>query len=136
MVTQGFYSITACSNGDGTATITTKQQSIQFDSSPTQGDVLPGPSDLLISAFAACVLKNVERLGATLNFSWKSAHISVEAQRQESPPQITTIRYVLHVETDETEHRLDLLHCNIRKFGTIYNTLAAACDVSGEIAKV
>jgi len=29
--------------------------------------------------------------------------------------------------------RIDLLHKNIRKYGTITNTLAAACELTGEL---
>jgi hypothetical protein len=29
--------------------------------------------------------------------------------------------------------RVDLLHRNIAKYGTIYNTIAATCDVAGEV---
>jgi len=38
--------------------------------------------------------------------------------------------------TDEPAARLDLLHKNIRKFGTITNTLDTACALSGEIEAV
>jgi len=42
-------------------------------------------------------------------------------------------RYTLRVETDEPDARVELLHRNIRKFGTITNTIAAAADLQGEI---
>ncbi len=35
--------------------------------------------------------------------------------------------------TDEPAPRAAPLHRNIARFGTIYNTLAAVCDVTGEI---
>lgn len=41
--------------------------------------------------------------------------------------------YVLRVTTDEAPQRLDLRHTNIRLHGTIFNTLAAVCEVTGEI---
>jgi hypothetical protein len=46
---------------------------------------------------------------------------------------MTRITYLLRLKTDESDHRIELLHKNIRKFGTIYNTLAEVCEVSGEI---
>ncbi len=46
------------------------------------------------------------------------------------------MRYVLRVVTDESAERVALLYKNIQKFGTITNTLAAACDVGGEIVAV
>ena len=56
--------------------------------------------------------------------------------REEPPPHIVRMRYRLRVVTDEPAAHVELLHKNIRKFGTITNTLAAACDVSGEIEAV
>ena len=130
------YTVTAHTNGDGTSTAVTNGEAIRFDSSPTQGDQLPGPADLLTTAFAACMLKNVERMGQLLPFEWISASVEVHAERQDSPPKMTAITYRLEVVTDEPEHRVDLLHRNISRYGTIYNTLAAACDVSGEVVAV
>ena len=41
---------------------------------------------------------------------------------------------MLHVATDEDDRRVGLLHHNLKKkFGTVFNTLAAACEVSGEL---
>jgi hypothetical protein len=42
-------------------------------------------------------------------------------------------RYVLRVVTDEPRQRVELLHRNIRRHGTIFNTLAAVCEVTGDI---
>ena len=130
------YDITAHTNGDGTSTVVTKGESIRFDSSPTQGDDLPGPADLLTAAFAACMLKNVERMGQLLPLEWTSASVEVHAERQDNPPKMVAVTYRLEVVTDEPEHRVDLLHRNISRYGTIYNTLAAVCDVSGEVVAV
>lgn len=130
------YRVTAVTNGDGTSTITTNRRQIDFDSSPSQGDELPGPADLLTAALAACVLKNVERFGQTLKLDWRAARIEVEAQRQDTPPKITAIRYRLEIETDASDHLVDLLHRNITNHGTITNTLSAVCDVTGEIVPI
>ncbi len=53
------YDVHAETIGGGTSEALTKQATIPFDSSPRQGDQRPGPADLLTTAFAACVLKNV-----------------------------------------------------------------------------
>jgi uncharacterized OsmC-like protein len=106
---------------------------IEFDTSPDAGARLAGPADLLTMAFAACVLKNVERFGRILPFRFQSASISITSERQDVPPKMTRISYSLHLITDESEHRVELLHRNIRQHGTIYNTLAAVCEVSGDI---
>jgi uncharacterized OsmC-like protein len=110
-----------------------KSVTVRFDSSPGVSPDLPGPAELLAMAFAACVLKNLSRYSELLPFSQQGASIQVTADRQQSPPKMTRINYVLRLKTDESEHRIELLHKNIAKFGTIYNTLAEVCEISGEI---
>jgi uncharacterized OsmC-like protein len=110
-----------------------KESVLDFDTSRGQSATLPGPADLLTLAFAACVLKNVERFSEMLPFRYEHASIDVTAEREGAPPRIARVSYVLTLVTDESPVRVDLLHRNIKKFGTIYTTLAAACDVTGEI---
>lgn len=110
-----------------------KSVTVRFDSSSGVSPDLPGPAELLAMAFAACVLKNVSRYSEILPFSQQGASIQVTADRQHSPPRMTRINYVLRLKTNEPEHRIELLHKNIAKFGTIYNTLAEVCEISGEI---
>jgi uncharacterized OsmC-like protein len=88
---------------------------------------------LLAAAFAACALKNVERFSKILPFQYESASIRVVAEREEPPPRIVSIHYRLTIDTDEPAKRVELLHRNLSKYGTVYNSLAAACRVNGEI---
>src|SRR5690606_14702283 len=99
-------------------------------------DDLPGPADVLSAALCACILKNVERFSGILSFGYESATVEVTADREAPPPRIVRVSYHLRVVTSEPEARLALLHKNIRKFGTITNTLAAACELSGTIEAV
>jgi uncharacterized OsmC-like protein len=130
---QGSYSVTASTNRDGTSTITANGCDIVFSSSPKENEHLPGPVELLLASFSACVLKNVERFGELLPFTWRDALIEVHAERQESPPRVIRIQYLLTIDTDEPLHRVELLHQNIVKHGTIFNTLASACPVEGTV---
>ncbi len=127
------YHVSAHSSGPGASATKIKETSVEFDTSAGQSDVLPGPADLLTLAFAACVLKNVERFSKLLPFRYESASIEVTSEREAPPPRITRVVYTLRIRTDEPDQRVDLLHRNIKKFGTIYNTLAASCQVEGEI---
>ena len=97
---------------------------------------MPGPADMLCAALSACILKNVERFSHLLSFRYESASIDVSAERDEPPPRIVSMRYLLRVVTDEPPSRVELLHRNICKYGTITNTLAAACELSGTIEAV
>lgn len=127
------YEARAETDGTGIGQIHTKQAVVRFDSSPSQGDELPGPADLLTSAFAACIIKNVERMGEMLPFAFDRATVEVTAERQDRPPKMVRISYVVTVVTDEPPQRVDLLHRNIQRHGTIFNTLADVCEVSGVI---
>ena len=129
------YEVSARMTGPGVSTgaIAGKRAEIVFDTSATQSEELPGPADLLVTAFAACVLKNVERMSSFMPFSFSGASIVVVGERGVNPPRIVLINYVLRVKTDEPLRRLELLHHNIQTQGTIYNTLAVACSVRGEL---
>jgi len=128
------YAVDAESVHGGVATIAARASTIAFDSSASTGELLPGPADLLAAALAACILKNVERFSTILPFRYQRAHIHVEIERQEPPPRIVRAHYALQIVTDEPEHRLELLHRNILRFGTITNTLAAARCCRGQVA--
>jgi uncharacterized OsmC-like protein len=68
-----------------------------------------------------------------LPFTYRSVWIDVTAVRDVDPPRITEVRYELVIDTDEPAARIDLLHRNIERFGTIYNTVAVACEINGTI---
>lgn len=127
------YSVDARLVAPGRAEAEAKHATIAFDTAPAGGDELPGPAELPATAFAACLLKNVERFSATLPFAQEGARVHVSATRQSSPPRFTGIDYDLRVVTDEPQARVDLLHRNLRRHGTVYNTFAAVCEVAGTI---
>jgi uncharacterized OsmC-like protein len=127
------YEVEARVVASGVSEALFEQIAVSFDTSPSPGAGLPGPAELLVLAFAACVLKNVERFSELLPFDYSGARVRVTAERQESPPRFTKVHYELHVETSEPAERVDLLHRNLAKFGTVYNTLASACEVTGEV---
>jgi uncharacterized OsmC-like protein len=107
-----------------------------FDGSKGRIDTLPGPADVLSAALCACILKNVERFSHMLPFAYQSATVKVVAEREEPPPHIARMRYELEIVTEEPPARVELLHRNIQKFGTITNTLSKACEVTGTIRAV
>ena len=127
------YSVEAAVVQRGLARAVSREATIEFDTSVEQSASLMGPAELLASAFAACVLKNIERFARILPFTYQTASIQVTLERQDTPPRITSVQYALHIVTAEPPHRVDLLHRNLMKHGTIYNTLAAACPVTGSI---
>jgi uncharacterized OsmC-like protein len=115
------------------STARAKRAQLYFDSSPGQSEHLMGPAELLLSSFAACVLKNVERFAKILRFSYQQAAIRVHGVREDAPPRMSKITYELTLWTAEPERRIELLDRNLQKYGTIFNTLKASCEVSGRI---
>jgi uncharacterized OsmC-like protein len=93
------------------------------------------PVELLLSALAACMLKGIERVVPLLHFQLDGAEVSLEAIRQDAPPKLTLIRYQIIVDSAENDQRLDLLHRNILKYGTISNTLAGAVPLEGTLIR-
>jgi len=93
------------------------------------------PVELMLASLAACMLKGTERVIPMLAFDLRGVEVALRALRQDAPPKIIRITYDLVVDTDESEARLDLLHRNLQKYGTIYNTLAGATDLSGTIRR-
>lgn len=55
----------------------------------------------------------------------------VVSVRQDVPPRLESINYDIIVDTDEPDRRLDLLHENVKKYGTVFNTVAPGTGLSG-----
>lgn len=127
------YVVEGRSVAPGRAQIISKGSPITIDSSPGMSGEHPGPAELLAGAFAACLLKNVERFSSILPFRQGGAWVRVHVERQDAPPLFTRVTYELHVHTDEDAAGVDLLHRNLRNHGTVFNTLAAVCEVDGEM---
>lgn len=132
------YSVQGRSVAGGEATIDAGNQSIPMDASWASEipSGMPGPAELLASAFAACLLKNVERASTLMSFEYQGAEVDVKARRQDTPPKFIEIEYEVRVVTSEEQRRVDMLHLNLSRYGTVYNTLAAVCDVHGTLTAV
>ncbi|HET7846408.1 MAG TPA: OsmC family protein [Acidimicrobiia bacterium] len=117
----------------GHGTIRCNTTEVKVDTGSISDGFRPGPAELLCAALAACLLKNVERYAEILPFRYELATVTVDAERRDVPPAMTNMHYRLELVTDESPHRVEMLHGNVRKFGTITNTLAAAVELTGEV---
>lgn len=93
------------------------------------------PAELFLAAIAACMIKGIERVTPMLRFDLRGVEVRLHAVRQDAPPKIVSVRYELIIDTDESDQRLGLLHTNVRKYGTISNTVAAATELDGSIRR-
>jgi uncharacterized OsmC-like protein len=89
------------------------------------------PAELLLAALSACMIKSIERVTPILKFQWRGVEVRVHGVRQDVPPRLESIDYEILVDSDESEQRLALLHDNVRKFGTVFNTVAPGTRLSG-----
>ncbi len=130
------YKITASSTAKNNASIKIRESDLPFGTTPESEGDLPNPAELFLSSFSACILKNVERFSAIMNYDYSSAEITVEAIRLEKPPRMDEIHYELKVYSQDESLNINLLKKNIEKYGTIFNTVKSACSVTGEVIKV
>jgi uncharacterized OsmC-like protein len=93
------------------------------------------PAELLLGALAACMLKGIERVAPMLHFEFRGVSIRIMGIRQDVPPKLESIRYEIDIDTDETEQRIALLHTNVRKYGTVFNTIAPGTELHGTMQR-
>lgn len=93
------------------------------------------PAELFLASIAACMLKGIERVTPMLKFDLRGVEARLSAVRQDAPPRIISVNYELIVDTEESDQRLELLHTNVRKYGTIFNTVSEAANLQGTLRR-
>jgi len=93
------------------------------------------PAELFLASIAACMIKGIDRAIPMLKFDLHGVEVKLHGVRRDSPPKMVSVVYELIVDTDEADRRLELLHTNVRKFGTISNTVAGATSLEGAIRR-
>jgi len=93
------------------------------------------PAELLLAALSACMIKGIERVAPMIRFLFRGVQVQLHGVRQDAPPKMLRIEYEIIVETDESDHRLELLHENVRKFGTVFNTVAPGTELTGTMQR-
>ncbi|HEB91491.1 MAG TPA: OsmC family peroxiredoxin [Deltaproteobacteria bacterium] len=129
------YSVSAIRRDAHGSTASTKEARIVLDTDVAGRSDAFNPAELLLAALAACMIKGIERVTPMLKFELRGVEVVLHGVRQDAPPKMASIDYELIIDTDESEHRLELLHTNVRKYGTITNTLAAATKLRGVIRR-
>lgn len=93
------------------------------------------PAELLLAALSACMIKGIERVVPILKFDLRGVSVAIEGVRQDVPPRMESITYEIVVDTDESDHRIDLLHENVRKYGTVFNTVSPGTELHGTMRR-
>lgn len=129
------YTLSAARRDSMGSLATVRDARVELDTSLAGRPDALNPVELLLAALAACMIKGVERSAPMLGFAFRSVEVRLHAERQDAPPMLLTIGYELTIDTDEPDRRLELLHTNVRKYGTISNTLAAAVTLTGTVGR-
>ena len=93
------------------------------------------PAELLLAALSACIIKGIERITPILKFELRGVEVRVDGVRQDVPPKMESITYEIIVDSDESEKRLELLHDNVKKYGTVFNTIAPGTQLGGSLRR-
>ena len=93
------------------------------------------PAELLLAALSACMIKGIERVTPLMKFQLRGVEVRVHGVRQDVPPRMESITYEIVVDTDEPDSRLALLHENVKKFGTVFNTVAPGTSIEGVLRR-
>ncbi len=110
---------------------TCKRATIALDTDMAGNPDAFNPAELLLAALSACMIKGIERVVPILKFELRGVEVRIHGLRQDVPPRMESISYTIEVDTDEPDHRLALLHENVKKYGTVFNTVAPGTDLSG-----
>jgi uncharacterized OsmC-like protein len=114
---------------------TCKSASIRLDTDLAGNPDAFNPAELLLAALAACMIKGIERVHPMLSFQLRGVEVHVHGVRQDVPPKLEQISYEIVVDTDESDARLALLHTNVKKYGTVFNTVAPGTSLQGVLRR-
>ncbi len=112
-----------------------KSAEIQFDTDLKGNPEAFNPAELLLAALSACMIKGIERVAPILGFEFRGVKVVVDGVRQDVPPKMESITYEIIVDSDEPDHRLALLHENVRKYGTVFNTISPGTALTGTLRR-
>lgn len=112
-----------------------KQAEIPLDTDLAGNPKAFNPAELLLAAVSACIIKGIERITPMLGFSLRGIEVRVDGVRQDVPPRLESVTYEIIVDTDESDRRLELLHENVQKYGTVFNTVAPGTRLTGVLRR-
>lgn len=115
------------------STVRSKQAEMTIDTSIAGRMDALNPVELLLASLSACIIKGIERVAGTLGIEYESVDVSLTAHRPVNEARIDDIDYLVTIGTNADPSKLNLLHKNLMKFGTIYNTIRSGTTLTGEV---
>lgn len=129
------YSVSARRLDSHSSEATCKSARIELDTDLAGNPRAFNPAELLLAALAACIIKGIERVTPILKFQLDGVEVHIHGVRQDDPPKMRSITYEIAVATKEADRRLELLHQNVRRYGTVFNTLVPGTELSGTLRR-
>ncbi|OGA55554.1 MAG: osmotically inducible protein C [Betaproteobacteria bacterium RIFCSPLOWO2_12_FULL_65_14] len=129
------YSVSARRLDSHSSEASCKSARIALDTDLAGNPQAFNPAELLLAALAACIIKGIERVTPILKFRLEGVEVRIHGTRQDDPPKMSAITYEIVVSTDESDRRLELLHQNVRRYGTVFNTLVPGTELSGTLRR-
>lgn len=127
------YEVSAKREDSSGSIVHSKQAELLIDTSMAGRLDALNPVELLLASLSACIIKGIERVAGTLGIEYESVDVTLVAHRPVDEARIDDIAYTVAVGTSADQAKLDLLHKNLMKFGTIYNTLKSGTKLSGVV---
>ena len=127
------YHVTAIRVDDSHARISTRGFELALNIKKGAGDAGFNAAETLLAALGACILTNVNAIGAKMRLQLDEARIEFDANRSEEPPALSEIRYRLILKSSEPREKLEELHNLCIKWGTVTNTLINGLHPQGKL---
>ena len=127
------FQLSAKRLGPSGSVVSAKDATLEIDPSLSGRPDALNPVELLLAALAACMIKGIERVAGTIGVTYGGVHVELSARRPKEEARIEDIEYLVTVETESDQSKLDLLHKNLMKHGTLYNTVKLGTKLSGKL---
>lgn len=115
--------------------VTTRCAQVTVHTDSTGQEDLFNPVELLLAALSSSLLEGVAQAMPLLDLAIRGAAVRVRAACQDAPPKISRVEYTVWLDCDESDLRLERVHENLKKFGTVFNTVAAGCELVGTVRR-
>ena len=94
------------------------------------------PVETLLSAVGDCLLTALDFVAQLSRVPIAAVALDVEGERQDKPPILTQIRYVLRIASEATDERLERVVDLARANSTVFQTVSLAVPITGRWERV
>lgn len=94
------------------------------------------PVETMLSAVGDCLLTALDFVAQLSHVPINGAAVEVEGERQDKPPMLTQIRYVLRIASQAPHERLERVVELARANSTVFQTVSMAVPITGRWERV